>query len=187
MSADSDEPTITGTLVSTHLELLGGRFGAGEVARCIENLPDEFRKAMQGVIAGGRVPVRAYDAFYRDFADRVGADVAELHSEISRQSVERTFKTIWRLLLRLTSDAALVSRTPVLYSRAYTKGKLKAVFPAPGTADIELEGWPNPPDIVLRGTRIAIETVLRLSGRNGVKIAVERAPDGAKMRATWKV
>ena len=39
----------------------------------------------------------------------------------------------------------------------------------------------------LGGTRIAIETVLRLSGRNGVKIAVERAPDGAKMRATWKV
>ena len=187
MPGDSDEPTITGTLVSTHIELLSVRYGAAEVARCIDGLPDDFRKEMQGVIAGGWVPVRAYDAFYLAFADGVGTDVAELHTDMSRQSVERTFKTIWRLLLRLTSDAALVSRTPVLYSRAYTKGKLKTVSFTPGVAEIELEGWPNPPDIVLRGTRIAIETVLRLSGRNGVKITAERAPDGAKMHATWKV
>jgi hypothetical protein len=181
------EPTITGTLVSTHIELLGGRFGAAEVARCIETLPDDFRREMQGVIAGGWVPVRAYDAFYRAFAEHVGIDVAELHTETSRQSVERTFKTLWRLLLRLSSDQALVSRTPVLYSRAYTKGRLKAVFPEAGSAEIELQGWPDAPDIVLRGTRVAVETVLRLSGRSAVKLTVERAPDGAKMRATWKV
>jgi hypothetical protein len=181
------EPTITGTLVSTHIELLRGRFGAAEVARCIETLPDDFRREMQGVIAGGWVSVRAYDAFYRAFAERVGIDVAELHTETSRQSVERTFKTIWRLLLRLTSDQALLSRTPVLYSRAYTKGKLKAVFAAAGIADIELEGWPDAPDIVLRGTRVAVETVLRLSGRSAVRTTVERAPGGAKVRATWKV
>jgi hypothetical protein len=182
-----DEPTITGTLVSTHLELLGGRFGAAEVAQCIDGLPNEFRREMQGVIAAGWVPVRAYDAFYRAFAERVGIDVAELHTETSRQSVERTFKTIWRLLLRFTADQALISRTPILYSRAYSKGKLKAAFPAAGIAEIELEGWPDTPDIVLRGTRIAVETVLRLSGRNAVKLTVERAPDGAKIHATWKV
>lgn len=187
MSGDASEPTITGTLVSTHIELLRARFGADEVARCIDELPDDIRKEMQGVIAGAWVPLRAYDAFYRAFADRMGVDIAELHTEMSRQSVERTFKTMWRLLLRLTSDAALVSRTPILYSRAYTKGQLKTVSFTPGVAEIELEGWPNPPDIVLRGTRIAIETVLRLSGRDAVKITVERAPDGAKMRATWKV
>jgi hypothetical protein len=181
------EPTITGTLVSTHIELLRGRFGAAEVAGCIDGLPEGFRREMQGVIAGAWVPVRAYDAFYRAFAQRVGVDVAELHTDISRQSVERTFRTIWRLLLRFTADQALISRTPVLYSRAYSRGTLKAAFPAPGTAEIELEGWPDAPDIVLRGTRIAVETVLRLSGRNAVKIAVERAPDGAKMHATWKV
>jgi hypothetical protein len=131
--------------------------------------------------------VRAYDAFYRAFAERVGIDVAELHTETSRQSVERTFKTIWRLLLRFTADQALIARTPVLYSRAYSKGTLKAAFPGAGVAEIALEGWPDAPDIVLRGTRVAVETVLRLSGRNAVKLTVERAPDGAKIHATWKV
>lgn len=182
----ADEPTITGTLVSTHLELLGGRFGAAEVERCIDGLPTEFRSEMQGVIAAGWVPVRAYDAFYRAFAERVGIDVVELHTETSRQSVERTFKTIWRLLLRFTADQALISRTPILYSRAYSKGTLKAAFPATGVAEIELEGWPDAPDIVLRGTRVAVETVLRLSGRNTIKITVERVPGGAKLHATWK-
>src|SRR5262245_54562779 len=117
-----DEPTISGTLVSTHIELLRARFGVDQVTRCIEELPEDFRKEMRGVIAAGWVPIRAYDAFYRSFADRVGRDVAELHTETSRESVERTFKTIWRLLLRLTSDEALISRTPILYSRAYSKG-----------------------------------------------------------------
>lgn len=186
MKGAPEEPCITGALVSTHIELLGGRFGAEEVSRCIDGLPAEVRADMQGVIAAGWVPVKSYDAFYRAFAQRVREDVAVLHTDMSRQSVERTFKTIWRLLLRLTSDEALISRTPMLFSRAYTKGKLTAVFAEPGVAHVELVGWPNVPDIVLRGTRIAIETVLRLSGRSAVRTAVERAPDGATLKATWK-
>lgn len=187
MSEAPDEPSITGALVSTHLELLRGKFGSDAVSRCIDGLPPDMRSHLQGVIAAGWVPVRAYDTFYRTFAAKVGHDVAELHSDMSRQSVERTFRTLWRLLLRLTSDEALVSRTPLLYARAYTKGKLKSAIASPGLADLALEGWPDVPDIVLRGVRIAIETVLRLSGRGAVRIAVERAPDGASLRATWKV
>jgi hypothetical protein len=186
MKGTLEEPSITGALVSTHLELLGGRFGNDEVNRCIEGLPAEVRADLQGVIAAGWVPLKSYDVFYRTFAERVGADVAELHTEMSRHSVERTFKTLWRLLLRVTSDEALISRTPVLFSRAYTKGRLRAVMTTPGLADVELDGWPAVPDIVLRGVRIAIETVLRLSGRNAVRSSVERAPQGAKIRAIWK-
>jgi len=181
-----EEPSISGALVSTHIELLGGRFGSDEVIRCIDGLPADVREHLQGVIAAGWVPVKAYDVFYRTFAARVGVDVAELHTDMSRHSVERTFKTMWRLLLRLTSTEALVSRTPVLFSRAYTKGRLRAVMTTPGLAEIELDGWPDVPDIVLRGVRIAIETVLRLSGRSPVRSSVERAPEGAKIRATWK-
>lgn len=186
MSGAPDEPNITGTLVSAHLDLLGGRFGVAEVARCIDGLPPETRSDLQGVIAAGWVPVRSYDLFYRAFAKQTGVDVGDLHADMSRQSVERTFKTLWRLLLRLTSDEALVSRTPVLFSRAYTRGKLSSSIPSPGVAELALDGWPDVPDIVIRGTRIAIETVLRLSGRTAVRTSFERAPDGAILRATWK-
>jgi hypothetical protein len=186
MTGAVDEPRITGALVSTHIELLGGRYGNDEVSRCIDGLPADVRAHLQGVIAAGWVPVKSYDVFYRSFAERVGVDVAELHTDMSRHSVERTFRTLWRLLLRLTSDEALVSRTPVLFSRAYTKGHLRAAITAPGLAEVELDGWPGVPDIVLRGVRVAIETVLRLSGRNGVRSSVERAAEGAKIRATWK-
>jgi hypothetical protein len=180
-----EQPSITGTIVRTHLELLDERFGAGSAAECIRALPAECRQALEGVTAAGWLPITTWEAFYDAFSRQVGADVAVLHGEMSRQSVERTFKTLWRVLLRFTTDDALVSRTPLLYSRAYTHGKLTSRFSARGVADVELGGWPGVPEIVLRGTRGAVETVLQLAGRKSARVTWQRARDGATFRATW--
>jgi hypothetical protein len=94
-------------------------------------------------------------------------------------------RTVWRLLLRVSSDRALVSRAPVLFAKAYNRGRLEAHFPRPGAGEIHLSEWPNPPEWPLRATRIGIETVLRLAGRRSIQMRVARVDGGALFSARW--
>jgi len=55
----------------------------------------------------------------------------------------------------------------------------------PGRAEIRVESWPNMPEYAIRGTRVAVESVLRLAGRSNVKITVEGSPDGCIYHTTW--
>lgn len=186
MNSGTKEAGITGALVRVHVDLLAAEFGRDRVNACIAALPPQARAQLESITAASWIPVRAYETFYEAFAASVGHPVAELHARMSRTSVEQTFKTIWRVLLRFTTDEALVSRTPLLFSRAYDTGKLSSTISTPGIARLVLTGWLDVPEIALRGTRIAVETVLRLSGRRSVAIVSERTPDGATFRATWQ-
>jgi hypothetical protein len=175
MEGSPTEPCITGTIVRGHLEILEGMFGAEVLRSARLDLPTEGRAMMESITAAGWVPIPVYEAFYESIARRVGRSVADLHTEISRLSVERIFKTMWRVLLRFTSDEALVTRTPLLFSRGYNKGKLTSKIRSPGLAELDLQEWPEVPDIVLRGLRVAVETVLRVAGRRNVVIVHERS------------
>ena len=186
MSGAPSEPCITGTIVRGHLEILEGLLGAEVLRAARLDLQGEARAVMESITAAGWVPIPVYEAFYEAVARRAGRSVADLHTEISRLSIERIFKTVWRVLLRFTSDEALVARTPLLFSRGYNQGKLTSTIRSPGIALLELHGWPAPPDIVLRGLRVAVETVLRVAGRRSVGITYERAADGATFQATWR-
>ena len=42
-------------------------------------------------------------------------------------------------------------------------------------------------EYVVRGTRVVIETVLRLAGRTSVRVSGERTPDGVVYTTTWLV
>jgi hypothetical protein len=95
-------------------------------------------------------------------------------------------KTVWRALLRLTTDNALITRTPVIFSRSYNRGRLTASIPVPGRGEITLDEWPDAPEWPLRATRIGVETVLRLAGRKDVRVVAERRPQGAFFLATWR-
>jgi hypothetical protein len=113
-------------------------------------------------------------------------DIADLHTDVARISIERTMRTLWRVLLRLTTDQALVSRTPVIYGKSYNRGRLEAHITESGRAEIRLLDWPAAPEWPLRATKIGIETVLRIAGRQDVRIIYTRTPDGAGYTATWK-
>jgi hypothetical protein len=185
MPGQAAGPTITGALVRAHLDILRLELGSAVVAQALADLPAEARLEIEGVTAASWVPIPAYEAFYAAVAHRGGRDVAELHSAVSRQSVEQAFRTMWRILLRLTSDEALVTRTPLMFTRAYTHGKLTSGISAPGQAHVELSAWPAVPDIVMRGVRVAVETVLHLAGRKNARVVAQRSADGATFRATW--
>jgi hypothetical protein len=91
------------------------------------------------------------------------------------------------MLIRLTSDEALVRRTPAYYSRAFNIGTLASTIPEPGRVSLTLSGFPGAPDFSLRGVAWGIETVMTVAGRKNVRVVYTRTGDGASFNGTWDV
>jgi hypothetical protein len=179
------EPTISGALITQHRAILIELVGAETLDRALAQLAAADREAIQGATSLSFIPIRAADAMYRAIGRESGRDYVHLHEQVSRTAVERALKTIWRLLLRFTSDEALVARTPVIFTKAFPQGVLNPRVVGPGQAEIRVESWPQMPEYAIRGTRVAVESVLRLAGRSNVKINAEATHDGCLYRVTW--
>jgi len=157
------------------------------VERALASVPARVRDEFLAATPIGWMRVSTLETIYRELGRETGRDPAELHIEIGRLGIERTLKTLWRLFLRITSDAALVARTPIIFNKSFDRGKLSSHIPGPGYAELHLTGWPGVGEFPLRSTCNGIATVLTLAGRENVRVAVrERTADGAKLVATWK-
>lgn len=101
-------------------------------------------------------------------------------------AVEHAFKTVWRILLRMTGDAALVKRTPLIYSKSRSKGEMTASIEGPGRAVAEVRGWAKMPPRDIRSLGLSIETMLRIAGREGVVAIGRPTADGAHFEVRWR-
>jgi hypothetical protein len=113
--------------------------------------------------------------------------VIEFTTSMARTSIERTLHTLWRILLRFTSDEAIVTRTPVFFGRSFNVGTLATEIVGPGMARIRLTEWPEVPQLTMVGISVGIETVLSVAGRTQVRANMHRTADGAEFLATWRV
>lgn len=181
----SKEPTISGALITQHRGILVELVGQPVLTSALARLSPADREAIEGATSLSFIPIRTADALYRAIGAESGRDYAHLHEQVSRMAVDRALKTIWRLLLRFTSDEALVARTPVIFTKAFPQGVLHPRVTGPGRAEIRVESWPNMPEYAVRGTRVAVESVLRLAGRSNVKITVEPTQDGVIYHTSW--
>ncbi len=178
-------PTISGSLVGQHRKILSALIGAEPLARALATLSAADRQTLDEVTTLTYVPIATAEALFEAVAREVGRDVPSLHEQVSRTSLEQNLKTIWRLLLRFTSDEALIARTPVLFTKAFPQGQMRPRMVAPHRAEIRIIEWPDMPEYAVRGTHVAVETVLRLAGRSSVKITTDRTSDGVVYAATW--
>jgi hypothetical protein len=183
---EGDVPSMSGTLVRGLFEVAREALGDGAVEQGLSSVPAADRAVLTEALPGSWVPIDTVERGFAAVARGVGRDLPSLHVELARMSVERALKTFWRLLLRLTSDEALVSRTPVIFGKAYNRGRLVPSIPVPGRGEIELVDWPHMPDWPIRGTRAGIEAVLRAAGRKGVVVEGRRTPTGAMYTVTWR-
>lgn len=101
-------------------------------------------------------------------------------------STERTLSTVWRVLLRFTSDEAILDRTPMMWERTRNVGRLELVSLEPGCSVLEVKGWPGMPQRHARILAINIETVLRCAGREEVRCHWKRTADGAVYQTRWR-
>jgi hypothetical protein len=185
MSAD-ETASVSGTLIQGLLEAAVDILGADVTREGLENAPSSAAAAVRNALPGIWVPIADVETVFGALASASGRDLASLHVELARLSVDKAFRTLWRMLLKLTTDAALVSRTPVIFAKSYNRGRLVPQIPTPGRGEVELVDWPNAPEWPIRGTRVGIETVLQIAGRKGVRVEGRRTATGALYVATWK-
>ena len=102
----------------------------------------------------GWVPLPVVETAFTELAVEVGTNIAELHERVARRSIDVTIRKFWRILLKVTTDGALVSRTPVIFARSYNRGRLESRIVSPGRGEVKLLDWPNAPEWPLRGTRV---------------------------------
>jgi hypothetical protein len=155
------------------------------MSAALSRLPPEVRQTFETMTPVGWVPIDTMERVFTEIAVELRTSVRELHVRVAEVSIERTFRTFWRMLLKVTTDRALVSLTPVIFAKSYNRGRLVAEVPEPGRGEIELLDWPDAPEWPIRATRIGIETVLRVAGRTDARVQAERTPTGAKYAATW--
>lgn len=188
MGADR-EPRVSGAVMLDQMRVMEELAGREAMDAAMATLPPEERAELEGILPVGWVGSTATNNLVLALAQQLGRDPDKLQEEIARTGVERTMTTLWRVILRFTSDAALVKRTPLLYSKTYDVGELVSRIDRPGRADVELMGWPVPdvPRMDLIGLAMGIETVLRCAGRKDVRMRWEPRPHGALFVATWKV
>lgn len=185
--AGSDEPAcVSGALAANLRGVVRELLGDAAVDTALRRVPRDVADEFEAVTSLGWVRISTFETVFTELAGSAGKTVSELHSEVARVSIERTMRTVWRMLLRVTTDNALISRTPVIFARSYNRGRLSAAIIAPGRAELTLSDWPDAPDWPLRATRIGVETVLRLAGRKDARASAERRSHGASIVATWR-
>ncbi len=189
MVADQDDqPLANGALIAEERLALEELVGADVVRRALDDrVPAEVREAYETLTAVTRIPTDYVEQVYYAVAEEAGLDPFEMHRSVVRAGVEKAIKSMWRVLLRFTSDAAIIRRTPLFFNRGLSKGSLEAQMLGPGEAEIRLTGWPDVSRMQVNGIQTAAQTILECSGRKDVQVSHDRTLDGCRVVARWRV
>ena len=160
--------------------------GKDVVARALSSLPAETRSEFVEITALSWVPLTTVTRVIDAVAAAARRSPEPLVDEAVRRAVERTMKTVWRVMLRFTSDAALIARTPVIYSMSRNVGRLTARMVEPGKAEVTLSEWAGVSPRHVRTLGISIVTVVTLAGRKEASVTSTPTPDGAVFHLTWR-
>lgn len=179
------EPAIFGGVIHQSRAALIERLGRDTFERAMATLPPADASAYRDANVLDWVPIRVIEAVVEACGRASGRDGDALNDEVSREGARRAFTGLWRPLLRITSDEALMTRGPVIFAKTYNRGRLSTEFPAPRQARVELFDWPATPDLVVRTLRIAIEELLKAAGRSNVRVVSERTRVGCIYRCAW--
>lgn len=181
-----ERPLLSGGILLNQIKVCSERFGQPLVDDACSRLPDESRAQLLSLTSVTWIRSELAESVIESIAERSGRDIDLLFREVVNATVERQFRTVWRAILHFTTDSALVSRTPIIYSKTYNAGSMTSVIPTPGRARILVSGWPNHHGRQMHGLGYGIATVLRLAGRKQVEITHSVRPGGAEFTGTWK-
>lgn len=160
--------------------------GRDVVAQALATLPPQVRAEYDGLGPLSWCSVHTTSAVLMAVAAHVRQEPKALQAAVVRAGVARTVRSIWRVLLSLTSDEQLIKRAPLVYSKSYQLGRVESSLTAPGQATFAVRGWPGIPELDMEGLCVGLAAVLAAAGRRDVATRWERTPDGANLVATWR-
>lgn len=173
-------------LILDQHKVLVSMVGKDVVARAIASLPDDVREEYEHLSPVSWCRISTEKAAWQAVAREAGRDPVQFHYELTRLGIERTFKGVWKVLLRYTSDEALMKRTAMIYSKTLSVGRITSEIPRPGTARVLHEGWPGMDSYDVSGLGVAIEAILKVAGREQVKVSWTGRPPMVRFLASWK-
>lgn len=179
-------PSAAGTTVQALRAALEELVGVDVLTAALATLQPQVREDFEPVTPMTWVPVDAIHSAVARVAEHAGRPFDELMDEAVQRAGEKTLRTAWRMLLRVTSDRALTSRAPILYAKWRNIGRLSTKGVTPGKIELVLTEWPGMSARSIRSLGITIETVLRLAGRHQIKVDWQAMPDGAKYSVVWR-
>lgn len=181
----STAPMIRGAIVLNNLVGFTEVVGRDVVERATASLPEALRAEVGAIVSASWVRADLVDRLFGAIAITAKRAPEELFPDAIERGVYRTLSTVWRALLQITTDAMLVKRTPAVFARTYTRGKLSSKFLGESRAEVDLLDWPDVSPTRLLAISSGIRAVLKIAGRTDVRVTTERTTDGARFHARW--
>lgn len=161
-----------------YMESIAGR---AVVADAIAALPAALRQSYDEATLLSWVPQVAVREVTRNVARALAMSPVELAERVVSDSVSDLCAGPWNILLRLTSDEALVSRAAAIFQRAFDKGSVETRLVAEGEVELTLRGWPAADDMDIASLAAGIRATLTAVGRAS-RVERSRTGDGALYR-----
>ncbi len=180
-------PSSGGTTVLALRGALSDLVGESVFHAALATLRPDIREQFEQVTPLTWVPVEVIHTAVARIAEHAERRFDELLDAAAERAAEKTLRTAWRMLLRVTADRALVRRAPVLYSKWRNIGRLEVRGASDGRVELMLVEWPGMDDRSIRTLGVTIGTVMRLAGRKQVRVQSVGTPDGAKYNVVWQV
>ncbi|MEM7606251.1 MAG: hypothetical protein AAF411_12920 [Myxococcota bacterium] len=173
-------------MIVDQLRRIEERFGSGPIDAAMARLSPAHRRELEGMVSISWLDVDATTALKSLIAEEVGMTPLSFQRLIVREAIGDTVNKVWRVVLKSLWDRAIIKRAPMLYSRAFDRGEMRAETHEPGYALFVLEGWPNMPEYNCEGLATGMEHVLELSGRHGVRVQWRRDAPRVLFEARWQ-
>ncbi len=164
---------------------VGELWGEEVVRRGLATLDPESRLSVEQAAALLWVPIEVQARAIDAWTAAAGVEFEELVDRAVRRSTQRNMSTVLRAFVRFTSDAAIMARAPLLYSKIRNAGKLTTDYRGPGVARAYLTEWQGGTDKQMFSLSISIEALLEVAGRDHARCKFKRTSDGAMFDVTW--
>ena len=179
-----DEPRSSGAVLLNLWAALQEIAGSAAYAQGLGSLSAEAREEIDHAQAISWIRIRTSFALVDAVALAARLDAEQLYDDAVKKSVERTYRGVWKVFLRLTSPEALLTRASLMYSKSRNWGKMSAHMLNSGDAELRVVDWPHMPERQIRSLGIASATILAITGRKSEFVATATR-DGAVIRITW--
>jgi hypothetical protein len=184
-STTDGEPAVAGTSVLHFVEAMESLHGTRAIRTALDKLDPTYREQIETATPLAWVPAAILGAYVEALAEVIGISADRLSEEGTRIATMKSFGTVWRIFLRITTDEALISRTPLIYSKTRSVGRMSVDSYRRGHATLSLVGWPGITDRQLRSMAVSIETILTMTGRKHVACRTQTSSDGGRFDLTW--
>jgi hypothetical protein len=177
---------VAGARVLAMRAVISEQFGPSTIDRALVHVAPDVRTEYEQLTSIAWVRSSTDYTVHDAIAAVVGREPLGFHEQMLRAAMARSFKTIWRVLLRLTSDEALIARTPGIYRRTRNVGQMAVQANTRGRAEFELTQYPGIGPRDIRSIGAGLEVVLSLTGRANAHAVARRTLNGAIYTLTWR-